>query len=105
DARSRRPSGGRPGPRSPARRRDACGGRMTSRVLTRLSGPLPLSFAGSAGIQALNAVTGIIGARALGPHGRGELAALLIWPLAISSLGSLGLSDALAFHAAQRTAP
>jgi O-antigen/teichoic acid export membrane protein len=78
---------------------------MSAPLSARLRGVLALSFAGSAGIQALNAVTGIVGARALGPHGRGELAALLLWPLAISSLGSLGLSDAIAFHAARRTAP
>lgn len=63
------------------------------------------SLAVSAAIQALNVVTGILLARALGPHGRGELTAILLWPLVLATVGSLGVSDSVTFHAARRTSP
>jgi O-antigen/teichoic acid export membrane protein len=46
----------------------------------------------------LNVVTGIITARALGPEGRGELAALLAVPTFVCFLAPLGLSSALVFE-------
>jgi O-antigen/teichoic acid export membrane protein len=63
------------------------------------------SFFASAAIQAFNVVTGILIARALGPHGRGELTAIVIWPLILATVGSLGVSDSVTFHAARRTSP
>jgi O-antigen/teichoic acid export membrane protein len=63
------------------------------------------SLLASGAIQALNVLTGILLARALGPHGRGELTAILLWPLVLATVGSLGVTDSLTFHAARRTAP
>lgn len=65
--------------------------------------PVGLSLLTSGAIQGLTVVTGILLARALGPHGRGELTAILIWPLVLASIGSLGVSDSVTFHAARRT--
>jgi len=45
----------------------------------------------------INAGTGIITARALHPAGRGELAALGVWPNFLGSLMTLGLPSALIF--------
>jgi len=67
-------------------------------------GPLSLSLGASLVIQALNVVTGVLLARALGAEGRGELAAVIIWPSVLAGVGSLGLADAATFHAARRTA-
>src|SRR6266516_4367570 len=61
------------------------------------------SLLASAAIQTLNVVTGILLARALGPHGRGELTAILLWPLVLATIGSLGVSDSVTFHAARGT--
>lgn len=74
--------------------------RFPRRPVSALSLSLGTSFA----IQGLNAVTGVLLARALGAEGRGELAAAIIWPSLLAGLGSLGLSDAATFHAARRTA-
>jgi O-antigen/teichoic acid export membrane protein len=46
----------------------------------------------------LNVVTGIITARALGPEGRGELAALLAVPTFVCFLAPLGLASAVVFE-------
>ncbi len=66
--------------------------------------PLSSSFAASSAIQALNVVTGILLARALGPAGRGELAAAMLWPALFAALGSLGVSEAITYHAARASA-
>lgn len=64
---------------------------------------LSFSFLTTGLIQGLNIVTGLLAARLLLPEGRGELAALLLWPGLIAELGSLGLYDALLYRAATRT--
>ena len=67
---------------------------------------ISVSFATTAYIQVLNIATGLIAARILLPEGRGELAALMLWPGLIAELGNLGLSDALLYRlSAARTPP
>lgn len=74
--------------------------------LRRIAGrPLSLSFGASAGMQVLNVMTGVLLARTLGPHGRGELAAVLLWPSLLAAFGSLGLFDAITYQAARGTSP
>jgi O-antigen/teichoic acid export membrane protein len=58
------------------------------------------TFVASGTIQALNVVTGIVLARGLGPHGRGELAAILLWTILVGSVGSFGLPEALTYETA-----
>ena len=53
-------------------------------------------------ILGLGACTGILSARMLGPAGRGEFAAITLWPLAIASLIGLGINQAVGFHVARR---
>ncbi|QNI32246.1 oligosaccharide flippase family protein [Alloacidobacterium dinghuense] len=52
-------------------------------------------------IQAINAGTGIITARALMPAGRGQLAAMILWSQFLSYLSSLGIPSSLV-HAYRR---
>jgi O-antigen/teichoic acid export membrane protein len=55
------------------------------------------SVASKAAILGLQAGTGILTARMLKPAGRGELAAMILWPLFIASLTTLGVPSALIF--------
>ena len=64
-----------------------------------------VSFAATGVIQAINIATGLLAARLLLPEGRGELAAIMLWPGLIAELGVIGLSDALLYAAATRLAP
>ena len=54
-------------------------------------------------ILGLGILTGILSARLLGPVGRGEYAAVIIWPTGIAALLSLGINQAVAFHMGRRT--
>src|SRR5580704_9495851 len=49
-------------------------------------------------LVAINALTGIVTARALRPEGRGELAATILWPSLLASVVTLGLPGALIFN-------
>ena len=49
-------------------------------------------------ILALQAGTGILTARTLGPAGRGELAAMILWPLFVASVTTLGVPSSLIYH-------
>jgi O-antigen/teichoic acid export membrane protein len=66
-----------------------------------LRGSLAGSFATSIAIQGLTALTGVLLARQLGPHGRGVLAGILIWSGLLTLIGSLGMSDSVTYHAAR----
>jgi O-antigen/teichoic acid export membrane protein len=46
----------------------------------------------------INAATGIVTARALKPEGRGELAALILWPSFLASVMTLGIPSSLIFN-------
>lgn len=50
----------------------------------------------------LGAVTGILAARVLGPTHRGEFQAVVIWPLAIGSLITLGMPQSIAFYVGRK---
>jgi O-antigen/teichoic acid export membrane protein len=63
--------------------------------------PLSLSFGSSTAIQLLNVVTGVLLARTLGPFGRGELAAILLWPTILAAVGSFGVMDAATYYSAR----
>ena len=65
--------------------------------------PLTLSFGSSVVIQGINVLTGMALARSLGPHGRGELAAVLLWPTVLAAIGSMGVIEAITYHAARST--
>jgi len=51
----------------------------------------------------LGILTGILSARMLGPAGRGEYAAIVIWPTGIASFLALGINQAVVYHLGQRT--
>ena len=49
-------------------------------------------------IIGVNILTGILSARSLRPEGRGELAAMILWPVFLASVLSLGVPSALTFQ-------
>jgi O-antigen/teichoic acid export membrane protein len=49
-------------------------------------------------ILGLQAATGILTARVLGPAGRGELAAMILWPLFVASVTTLGVPVSLIYY-------
>ncbi|HEY6291296.1 MAG TPA: oligosaccharide flippase family protein [Terriglobia bacterium] len=63
---------------------------------------LVTTLGGQATVLALGVFTGIASARLLGPQGRGELAAVTLWPLILVLLTSLGLCQAIVFHTGKR---
>lgn len=65
--------------------------------------PLLLSFGTMAVTQAGRLVGALVLARALGPEGRGVVAAAVLWPTLLSGLGALGLPEATTFRFATPT--
>ncbi len=63
---------------------------------------LLLSFLGTGVIQAFNLASGILAARLLLPEGRGELAAVILWPTIIATIGFGSLDQAIAYFTAKR---
>jgi len=61
-----------------------------------------VSLVASGVLQLLNVVSGIVIARSLGPAGRGELAAVLLWPALLASLSGLGCADAVTYLASRQ---
>jgi antigen flippase len=49
-------------------------------------------------ILGINFATGVITARLLGPHGRGEQAAIILWPQVLALTTTLGLPSALLYN-------
>jgi antigen flippase len=63
----------------------------------RLKSDAALAVATGFAIQAVLILTGTLVARMLGPDGRGYLAALILWPWAITLAGNLGVPSALTY--------
>jgi O-antigen/teichoic acid export membrane protein len=64
--------------------------------------PILSSFTGTVVIQAVTMISGVLTARLLLPVGKGELTAIVLWPTLLTTLGSLGIWDAITFYSAGR---
>ena len=69
-----------------------------SRTASAASAAVAQSIGAKLFIIAMNAATGILSARALQPAGRGELAAMILWPVFLASALTFGLPSALTFQ-------
>ena len=78
---------------------------VLDRLRRQAGRPVASSVAATALIQLLAALTGILLARTLGPSGRGALAAVVLWPTMLWTIGNLGLVDSVTFLSARRAAP
>jgi O-antigen/teichoic acid export membrane protein len=77
---------------------------LRARVTAGHGRALVSSFGGSALVQVLGVVTGILLARGLGPAERGMFAAMVLWPTIMVALGDLGLVNSFAYFTARRGA-
>jgi O-antigen/teichoic acid export membrane protein len=68
----------------------------------RLNSGLVETLIAQVGLLALGAFTGVAAARLLGPQGRGELAALTLWPSTLVILAALGMNQAIVFYAGKQ---
>lgn len=59
------------------------------------------TLAANAAILLLGVVSGVLAARLLGPEGRGELAAIVLWPTALWVVGSVGMPQTITFFSAR----
>jgi O-antigen/teichoic acid export membrane protein len=78
----------------------AFGSNLRSAILRPSQGPHAVlqTLVAKVSILALNAATGILTARMLRPAARGELTAIILWPVFLASLFSFGLQTSLVFH-------
>jgi O-antigen/teichoic acid export membrane protein len=83
----------------------SAGSRWRRHRLRPVRGPLLASFGASGAIQLASIATGVLLARGLGPHHRGELAAVILWPSILAAVGCLGVPDATTFYAARANGP
>ena len=76
----------------------------TRRVLRgKTAGEFAVTAGGSIAISLLSALAGVLAARLLGPSGRGELAAAMVWAGILGTVAHVGLPQALTYFAAKRT--
>ena len=64
--------------------------------------PSPTPSSTRSAILLLNAGTGVLTARTLMPRGRGELAAMILWPLFLTFITTLGIPSSLIYVMRQR---
>jgi O-antigen/teichoic acid export membrane protein len=69
---------------------------------SRLAGHFTSTFVAQVAILGFGAVSGVAAARLLGPQGRGELAALTLWPTMLVSLAAMGINQAVVFNTGRR---
>jgi O-antigen/teichoic acid export membrane protein len=74
------------------------------RTPTHMIAHIRMVFSASIAILILNVGTGLLTARLLGPDGRGELAAIVMWPALAASLFTLGLPRAITYNLARQRA-
>jgi O-antigen/teichoic acid export membrane protein len=68
----------------------------------RLSAHVAITILGQIAGSGLGVFTGVMTARFLGPQGRGELAALTVWPMWLFILASMGISQAVVFYTGKK---
>jgi O-antigen/teichoic acid export membrane protein len=68
----------------------------------RLAGGFTPTLLAQLGMLSLGTFSGVAAARLMGPQGRGELAALMLWPLVLVTLFSLGINQAIVFYTGQQ---
>lgn len=68
------------------------------------SRPLTASMVTAFLVLGANLCTGVLLTRSLGPHARGQLAAVILWPSLLATIGGLGVAPAVAVFTANGSA-
>lgn len=61
-----------------------------------------VTVSGQIGVLGLGVVSSVVAARLLGPLGRGELAAIILWPTFLAFLFGMGNTQSIVFHTGKR---
>jgi O-antigen/teichoic acid export membrane protein len=69
---------------------------------SRLASHFTTTLFAQVAILVFGALSGVVVARLLGPEGRGELAALTLWPTMLVSLATMGINQAIVFNTGRR---
>lgn len=72
-----------------------------AQATSRFGSNVLLTAATNALLAMLGLLTGVLAARLLGPTGRGELAAIQMWPSVIATIAMLGMPEALVYFSAR----
>lgn len=75
---------------------------LRSRLASQLAGGFGSTLLTQFCMISLGMFTGVAAARLLGPQGRGELAALILWPSVLVMLFSLGINQAIVYYTGQQ---
>lgn len=78
---------------------------IVRRIGKRAGWPVVSTLTATVLLQILAALSGILLARILGPAGRGELAVVMLWPILLLTIGTVGVTDSITYHAARMLAP
>jgi enterobacterial common antigen flippase len=78
---------------------------IVRRIGERAGWPVVSTLTATVLLQLLAAVSGVVLARILGPTGRGELAVVMLWPILLLTIGTVGVTDSITYHAARMLAP
>jgi len=71
---------------------------MLKTRMTQTAAHLVITALGQLASTGLGVFTGVVTARLLGPQGRGELAALTLWPMLLVLLATMGINQAVVFY-------
>lgn len=69
---------------------------------SRFTRDFAVTLSGQAGVLLLGVASSVLAARLLGPQGRGELAAIVLWPTFMVFLFSMGNTQSIVFHTGKR---
>ena len=76
---------------------------LKSRMLSsRFTKDFAITLSGQIGVLGLGIVSSVLAARLLGPQGRGELAAIILWPTLLVFLFGMGNTQSIVFHTGKR---
>lgn len=84
----------------PGKRRKSLEERTSQSFNPWLVKNLSMTITTSLLLLGMGAATGILTARSLGPEGKGQLAAVMIWPSMLAALGSMGVTEAVKYFTA-----
>ena len=77
---------------------------LKSRSLpSRFSRDFAVTVSGQAGVLGFGVLSSVLAARLLGPQGRGELAVIILWPMLLAFLFSMGMDQSIVFHVGRKS--